>query len=150
MTSLTKKLILSSVFSVVCQGACSKRPVRRVTLEMKLQRGEIKQADELSLHFQKGSVDCSLNFFSQESRKYIEGLGATSIPVVFDVHYSSSGEPSGAILVRVATIDSQRLQPNERLLATSQRLKLGAPGEVQTARINSPGGCFDSLQGAQR
>lgn len=149
LNCLTKKLPLVSILSLLWQGACSSEPAKRVTVEMERQQGGVKQADKLSLHFQKGSVDCSLNFFSEESLKYIEKLGAGPIPVEFDVSYSSSGEPSGAILVRVAAIDSQRLQPNERLLSTTQRLKLGTPGDVKTLRIESPSSCFDALKGGQ-
>jgi len=108
---------------------------------MKWQRDGAKQADRVSLHFQKGSVDCSLNFFeSGELQKYIESFGSAGIPVTFEVHYDPGGKPSGVFLIRVGVWEANRLRPNERLLSTSVRLK---PGE--SFKVNSPAGCFDPI-----
>jgi len=108
-------------------------------------RGAIGQQDRASLHFQKGAVDCSLNFYSDQSARYIESFGSAPVPVVFDVSYASGGKPMGATLVRVGAWDANKFQPNERLLATTEKFELGKPGEARTSKIDSPGGCFDSV-----
>jgi hypothetical protein len=148
-------MILRSLTVLVLVGAVVARPAQKpsererkalVTLEMNWQAGGVKQADRLPLRFQKGSVDCSLNFFqSEELEKYIKSFGAAEVPVIFDVSYSKSGMPSGALLVRVGEWDASKLQPNERLLSIGQKLKRGKPGEVKVLKIDSPGGCFDPI-----
>jgi hypothetical protein len=113
---------------------------------MKWQPGGITQGDRVSLHFQKGSVDCSLNFFqSEDLEKYVKSFGTAEVSVIFDVSYSKSGKPLGALVVRVGEWDASKLQPNERLLSTGQKLERGKPGEVKVLKIDSPGGCFDLI-----
>jgi hypothetical protein len=126
--------------TVLSQPSCRLTRTKLITVEMKWQRGAAKEANRVSLHFQKGAVDCSLNFFeSEELRKYIESFGSGSVPVTFKVYYDADGTPSGVFLIRVGVWEANRLRPNERLLATSVRLK---PGE--SFKVNSPGGCFDA------
>jgi hypothetical protein len=100
-------MILRSLTVLVLVGAVVARPAQKpserernalVTLEMNWLAGGIKQADRLSLRFQKGSVDCSLNFFqSEELEKYIKSFGAAEVPAIFDVSYSKSGMMFGLL-----------------------------------------------------
>lgn len=140
-------LILVGAISVsLSQKPSGQERKALVTLEMKWQPGGIKQGDQVSLHFQKGSVDCSLNFFqSEDFEKYLKGFGPAEVPVIFDVSYGKSGRPSGALLVRVGDWDASKLRPNERLLSTTQKLQRAKPDEAKNLKIDSPGGCFDAI-----
>ena len=142
-------VISRSLMALILAGAitgCLSQRKAQVTLKMKWQPGGITQGDQVSLHFQKGSVDCSLNFFqSEDLEKYIKSFGPAEVPVIFDVLYSKSGSPSGALLVRVGEWEASKLRPNERLLSTTQKLERGNPGEAKILKINSPGGCFDPI-----
>jgi hypothetical protein len=54
---------------------------------MNWQPGGFKQADRVSLHFLKCSVDCSLIFFqSEELEKYIRNFGPAGVPVILMCH----------------------------------------------------------------
>lgn len=145
MPRLLTKLTFATMLASLLQVACGGDPLKRITVEMKWQRGAIGQQDRAFLHFQKGPVDCSLNFYSEQSVKYIETFGSAPVPVVFDVSYTSSGKPSGATLVRVGKWGANKFQPGERVLSTAQKLEFGKPGEARTFKIDSPGGCFESL-----
>ena len=137
--------LMALILAGAITGCLSQRKAQ-VTIKMKWQPGGITEGDRVSLHFQKGSVDCSLNFFqSEDLEKYIKSFGAAEVPVIFDVSYSKTGKPSGALLVRVGEWDASKLQPNERLLSTGQKLERGKPGEVKVLKIDSPGGCFDPI-----
>lgn len=130
--------IIGLFIAILSQPSCTR--TKLITVEMKWQRGGAKEANRVSLHFQKGAVDCSLNFFeSEELRKYIESFGSGGVPVTFKVYYDPGGKPSGVFLIRVGVWEANRLRPNEGLLATSVRLK---PGE--SFKVNSPAGCFDA------
>jgi hypothetical protein len=93
--SLTVLVLVGAVVARPAQKPSERERKALVTLEMNWQAGGIKQADRVSLHFEKGSVDCSLNFFqSEDLEKYIKSFGAAEVPVIFDVSYSKSGKPS--------------------------------------------------------
>lgn len=139
------KMSIVFILATLWPGACSEDPMKQITVEMKWQKGAIGQENRGSLHFYKGSVDCSLNFYSEESERYVESFGSAAVPVVFDVSYASGGKPIGATLVRVGEWEASKFQPNERLLATSQKWEGGKSGEARTFKIDSPGGCFDPL-----
>jgi hypothetical protein len=144
--SLLVFVLASAEVAILCQKPSDRELKVLVTLQMKWQPGGIKQADRVSLHFQKGSIDCSLNFFqSEDFEKYIKSFGPAEVPVIFDVSYSKSGKPSGALLIRVGEWEASKLQPNERLLSTGQKLERGKPGEVKVLKIDNPGGCFDPI-----
>jgi hypothetical protein len=112
---------------------------------MKARRGGVHKADSVFLHFQNASVDCSLNFYSEESGKYIESLGADPIPVVFKVSYDNNGKPTGALLVRIGDWEAKKFRPNERLLATTEQMQPGAPAADAKLNIDSPAGCFEPV-----
>lgn len=139
-------LTLTALVACLSQTSCSGGSTKLITLEMKWQRSGIKQADRVSLHYQRGSVDCSLNFLqSEELEKYIENFGPAPVPVVFDVSFDQKGKATGALLIRIGKWEATKLHPNERLLSTSQKVKLDKPGETKTFEIDSPGGCFDPI-----
>ncbi len=137
----------ASVIVSLSLGACGGGPLKRITVQMKRQEGAVGHGDRASLHFQKGSVDCSLNFYSGQSITYVENFGSSLVPVVFSVSYGENGKPNGATLVRVGEWDASKFQPNERLLATAERIELGKAGETKTFRVDSPGSCFDAAPG---
>jgi len=136
---------IAVIIASLSLGACSAGPLRRVTVEMMWQQGAIGQKDRASLHFQKGLVDCSLNFYDNSSLKYIERFRSVRAPVVFDVSYMDTGKPFGATLVRVGEWNASRFQPNERFLATTEVMKLGNAEDAGKTNIDSPGGCFDPV-----
>jgi len=136
--------LAGSLHACLSQAPRSGERTKLVSLEMKRQQSGVAQAGSVSLHFNKDSVDCSLNFKLQEIRSYIASLGAAAIPAVFRVSYDDQGKPSGALLVRVGKWDASKLTPNEKLLSTTQKFERSQPGERKTVSINSPGTCFDS------
>ena len=144
--SLILLVLAGGVAACLPQKPSSRERKALVTLDMSWQLGGNKQADRVSLHSLKGSVDCSLNFFqSEELERYLKSFGPAKVPVIFDVSYSKSGSPSGALLVRVGQWEASKLRPNERLLSTTQKLEGGKPGEAQMLKIDSPGGGFDPI-----
>lgn len=137
--------VATTIAASLALGACRGGPLKRVTVEMQWQRGAIGQEDRGSLHFQKGSLDCSLNFYSDQSIKYIKSFGSGSVPVVFNVSYGDSGKPSGATLSRIGEWDANKFQRNERLLTTGVRAELSKAEETKTFRVDSPAACFDAV-----
>jgi hypothetical protein len=70
------KMIAAVIFVTSFSGSsCSGDSTKETIVKMKARRGGVHKADSVSLHFQNASVDCSLNFYSAESGKYIESLG---------------------------------------------------------------------------
>ena len=131
--------------TTLSKTAYAEERMKIVTLCMKWQLGGIKQADKISLHFQKVSVDCSLNFFqSDQFVNYIQSFGSRQIPVIFNVSYHEDGQPSGAVLVKVGDWEASKLQPNERLLSTTQKMEPGR-AHANLLKLNSPAGCFDPI-----
>jgi hypothetical protein len=121
--------------------AFSEELTKLVTVDMKWQLGGTKEIDKISLHFQKGSADCSSNFYqSGEFAKYIQSFGARAVPVVFSVSYREDGNPSGVALVKVGDWEASRFLPNERLLSTTHKLE-----PAEKLKLNSPAGCFDPI-----
>jgi hypothetical protein len=148
MFGLFAKAMFCLLIVTLPQILYSSERTKIVSIDMKWQLGGIKQVDKISLHFQKGSVDCSLNFFqSDEFANYIQSFGPQPIPVIFNVSYREDGQPLGAVLVKVGNWDASKLQPNERLLSTTQKLEPGR-AHANTLKLNSPAGCFDPI--AQR
>jgi hypothetical protein len=128
------------------QAACDGERRKRVTVDMKSQRGGNWKVDVVSLHFQRESVDCSLNFSGPEQlEKYIEKFGSAAIPVTFDVKFDKSGKPSGALLALVGEWDASNLPLYERSLTTTQKFDHLKPGVKRVLKIDSPGGCFDPI-----
>ena len=147
MLRLLATVILCCVLVVTLPPiASSEERTKLVTVDMKWQLGGIKQVDKISLHFQKGSADCSLNFFQSDAfAEYIQGFGSQTVPVTFSVSYDEDGKPSGAVLVKVGDWKASQLQPNERLLSTTQKLEPGKPRASNALKLNSPAGCFDPI-----
>jgi hypothetical protein len=113
---------------------------------MKWRKGGLRTADLVSLHFQRGSVDCSLNFAQpKEVEKYIETFGSSSVPVTFDVSFDRNGRPSGALLLKVGEWDANRFPPNQTGLSMTVKFRPTAPGEVNSTRIG-PEACFDPMK----
>lgn len=148
MRLLTKLSAATAIVSLSF-GACSGDPLKRITVKMKLQQGAVGQGDRASLHFQKGAVDCSLNFYSGQSIKYVESFGSALVPAVFSVSYANSGKPTGATLLRVGEWDASKFQPNETLLATAEGVEVGKSGETKTFRVDSPASCFEAVPGTK-
>lgn len=138
-------LIVILVFANLFPAETVAAPQNRITVQMEVRRRTTGQKDTASLQFQKGSVNCSLNFHSQESVNYIDNYDSRAVPVVFDLRYSSNGKPSGADLVRIGERDATKFEPGERALTTSQTVRLGEPGVPTRIRIDSPSACFDPL-----
>jgi hypothetical protein len=140
MRNLPKIMMVIIIATSFSGSSCSGDSTKETIVKMKARRGGVHKADNVSLHFQNASVDCSLNFYSEESGKYIESLGADPIPVVFKVSYDNNGKPTGALLVRIGDWEAKKFRPNERLLATTEQIRPGAPGAV-----DSPAGCFEPV-----
>lgn len=101
-----------------------------------------------SLHFEKGEFDCSLRFYSSKDfQRFVENIGPRGVPVYFNVRYSSNGTPLSATLVQVFAWETSKFQPNERVLATSYRLRLAGPGDQQAIAFEGMSACFDPLPG---
>jgi hypothetical protein len=86
---------------------------------------------------------------SEEAVKYIESYGAKALPVVFRVYYDGSGAPSGAVLVRVAEIEADKILKNERSIGAAMHFVEGdmpKPGETKSYSVRAPADCFDSEQ----
>jgi hypothetical protein len=145
MIRLLAKVMFCLLIVIPPQGAYAEERTKMVALDMKWQLGGVKQVDKISLHFLKGAVDCSLNFFqSDDLAKYIQSFGPKPITVIFNVSYREDGQPSGAVLVKVGNWDASKLQPNERLLSTTQILEPGR-AHANALKLNSPAGCFDPI-----
>lgn len=143
---LMQYTVIGILAASLSQAACSGERTKLITAEMRWHRGGIRAADRVSLHFKKGSVDCSLNFFqSEELEKYIESFGSATVPVVFNVSYDQGGKPLGALLVTVGEWEASKLQPNERLLSTTQKVDHPERGRTKILKIDSPGACFDPI-----
>ena len=145
MRNLSKMIAAVIIVTSFSGSSCSGDSTRQTIVKMKARRGGVHKADSVSLHFQNASVDCSLNFYSEESGKYIESLGADPIPVVFKVSYDNNGKPTGALLVRIGDWDAKKFRPNERLLATTEQMQPGAPAANAKLNIDSPAGCFEPV-----
>jgi hypothetical protein len=141
-------VLIVTVVLIAClsHAARTGERTKQVTVDMKSEPGGKWKVDVVSLHFQRESVDCSLNFSGPEQlEKYIKDFGAASIPVVFDVKFDRTGKPSGALLVRVGQWDASKLPDHERTLTTTQQFGHFKPGEKKVLKIDSPGACFDPI-----
>jgi hypothetical protein len=116
-----------------------------VTLEMKRQSHGTMSSEEISLHYRKGSVDCSLRFVpSPELRNYIDSFGPVTIPVALGVSFDNKGNPLDAHVVTVGEWNASKLGPKERSLIITREFGRGKPGEAQAFKINGQADCFDS------
>jgi hypothetical protein len=141
--TLTAAVVLIACLS---HAARTGERTKQVTVDMKSEPGGRWKVDVISLHFQRESVDCSLNFSGPEQlQKYIESFGSVSIPVAFDVEFDRTGKPTGALLVRVGEWDASKLPDHERSLTTTQKFGRFKPGERKVLKIDSPGACFDPI-----
>jgi hypothetical protein len=136
----------SSAVACLSQVPSSTERKKAITVEMKWQKGGLRTGDVVSLHFQRGSVDCSLNFAQpKEVEKYIETFGPSPVPVTFAVSFDRTGRPSGALLIKVGEWDANRFPPNQTGLSMTFKLRRTAPGEVTSIRVGSPEACFDPM-----
>jgi hypothetical protein len=130
----------------VSHAAYDGKRTKRVTLNATSERGGKWKVDAISLHFQRDSVDCSLNFSGpEELEKYIESFRSGAIPVTFDVKFDRTGKPSGALLMQVGTWDASKIPLHERSLTTTQKIGHLKPGQTNVLNIDSPGACFDPI-----
>jgi hypothetical protein len=141
----TKSAVVAAATSLL-GAACILGPSKQTIVRMKWSPAGRSESYTGSLHFQKDEFDCSLRFYSSKDfQMYVESFGPATVPVVFDVRYSSSGKPLSATLVRVGGWDASKFQPNERLLGTSYTFKPTEPGQRQTIAVEGMSGCFDQL-----
>lgn len=79
---------------------------------------------------------------STEFANYITSFEHGKVPIAYQVRYSPEGQFLGAQLLRVGDWTRDRLHPNDGLLGVEITFHTNSPGQVQHAKIRSPGDCL--------
>lgn len=126
-----------------------------VTLLMDWSRGDahygpdfIQLREPCQLPAEK-SCECAADFkvisskaSSAEFANYVALFEHAKVPVTYEVTYSAEGLFLGARLLRVGNWTRDKFHPNDGLLGVKITFHAASPGQVQRAKIDSPGECF--------
>ena len=126
-----------------------------VTLSMDWSRGDahygpdfIQLREPCQLPAEK-SCECVADFKvisskanAAEFANYVASFEHAKVPVTYEVTYSAEGLFLGARLLRVGNWTRDKFHPNDGLLGVKITFHAASPGQVQRAKIDSPGECF--------
>ena len=79
---------------------------------------------------------------SAEFANYVASFEHAKVPVTYEVTYSPVGFFLAARLQRVGNWTRDNFHPNDGLLGVKITFHAASPGQVQRAKIDSPGECF--------
>jgi hypothetical protein len=82
-----------------------------------------------------------------EFADYVSSFDHNKVPVTFKLSYTADGVFSGALMLGLGTWKREAFPVNDTLLGVRMSFQRGTPGQVQHAKINSPGGCFPAVSG---
>lgn len=79
---------------------------------------------------------------SAEFANYVTSFEHGKVPVTYEVRYGAEGIFLGARLLSVGNWTRDRFHPDDGSLGVKTTFHAASPGQVQRARIDSPGECF--------
>jgi hypothetical protein len=79
---------------------------------------------------------------SNEFANYVSSFEHGKVPVTYSVRYSANSLFLGAQLLQVGNWTRDKFHPNDGLLGVRITFHAASPGQVQRAKIDSPGECF--------